>query len=124
MAGYSPYQFNAPTSGNAQFFPQSQGGVYLINNSLEVANVPIGAGISVALCMNEGVMYIKGMQGGMPSLMPYKISPYETHTTQKDVPASAPKEKEKEQVLKELLDTLSKMDQRITALEKKKESLV
>lgn len=45
MAGYPPYQFGAQSGNGAQFFPQSQGGVYLINNSLEVANVPIGAAI-------------------------------------------------------------------------------
>ena len=38
----------------AQLFPQPQGSVYMINNSLEVANIPIGAGLSFAYCANEG----------------------------------------------------------------------
>jgi hypothetical protein len=42
-------------------FPQPQGNVYNINSTLEVANVPVGAGVSVALCLPENVMYIKTM---------------------------------------------------------------
>lgn len=57
-------------------FPQPQGNVYNINSTLEVANVPVGAGISVALCLNEGVMYIKSMQNGNPLFWVYKIEPY------------------------------------------------
>ena len=54
------YNYNVPQSfpvqGAAQqnvqpLFPQPQGNVYNINSTLEVANVPVGAGISVALCM-------------------------------------------------------------------------
>ncbi|HAU86307.1 MAG TPA: hypothetical protein DCW90_12675 [Lachnospiraceae bacterium] len=122
MAGYPPYQFGAQSGSSAQFFPQSQGGVYLINNSLEVANVPIGAGISVALCMNEGVMYIKGMQGGMPSLMTYRISPYENAPTTKEAPPAPAQEKQKPQ--QDLLDIITKLEERIASLEKKKEALV
>ena len=29
-----------------QYFPQPQENVYLINNSLEVSNIPMGAGLS------------------------------------------------------------------------------
>lgn len=42
-------------------FPQPNGNVYLIQNSLEVANVPTGAGITIALCMAENLMYIKAI---------------------------------------------------------------
>ena len=58
-------------------FPQPQGNVYNINSTLEVANVPVGAGISVALCLNEGFMYIKTMQNGNPLFWAYKIEPYD-----------------------------------------------
>lgn len=61
-----------------QFFPQPQGSIYLINNFLEMANVPTGVGISAALCLNEGVMYLKTMQNGQPMVVGYKISPFET----------------------------------------------
>lgn len=60
-----------------QYFPQPQGNVYLVNNSLEVANIPMGAGISVVLCPNESTMYLKTLQGGAPSLIVYSIAPYE-----------------------------------------------
>ena len=59
----APMQQNQFQQQNVQpLFPQPQGNVYNINSTLEVANVPVGAGISVALCLNEGVMYIKTMQ--------------------------------------------------------------
>lgn len=59
-------------------FPQPQGNVYNINSTLEVANVPVGAGISVALCLQEGYMYIKTLQNGNPLFWAYKITPYDT----------------------------------------------
>lgn len=75
-----PYQ--APQYQPPQLFPQPQGNVYLINNSLEVANVPMSAGFSVGLCLSEGLMYLKSMQNGNPMFMAYKISPYNTNATE------------------------------------------
>ena len=76
MNGYVPY--NQTQSYQAtQYFPQPQGNVYLVNNSLEVANVPMGAGISMVLCPTEGLMYLKTLQGGAPSIIVYSIAPYE-----------------------------------------------
>lgn len=76
MNGYTPY--NQPQSyQGTQFFPQPQGNVYLVNNSLEVANIPMGAGLSMVLCPSEGLMYLKTLQGGAPSLIVYTIAPYE-----------------------------------------------
>ena len=68
---------NIPQFQSQQFFPQPQGNVYTINNSLEVANVPMSAGLSVALCMSEGLLYLKSMQNGNPMFMAYKIIPYD-----------------------------------------------
>ena len=34
-------------------------------------------GISIALCLNEGLMYIKSMQNGTPNFMVYSIAPYD-----------------------------------------------
>ena len=59
-----------------QFFPQPQGNVYIINNSLEVANVPMSAGISVGLCLSENICYLKSMQNGNPTFMAYRLLPY------------------------------------------------
>lgn len=61
----------------AQLFPQPQGNVYIINNSLEVANIPIGAGLSFAYCANEGLLYIKALQNGNPIFLTYRMTPYE-----------------------------------------------
>lgn len=75
VAGQSPQM----QQQNIQpLFPQPQGNVYNINSTLEVANVPVGAGISVALCLNEGFMYIKTMQNGNPLFWAYRIEPYDT----------------------------------------------
>ena len=85
MNGYVPY--NQTQSYQAtQYFPQPQGNVYLVNNSLEVANVPMGAGLSVVLCPAEQVMYLKTLQGGAPSLMVYSIAPYESKAEAAPVP--------------------------------------
>ena len=59
------------------FFLQPHGNVYLIGSSLEIANVPMNNGLSVALCLNENLMYIKSMQNGVPNFMVYSIAPYE-----------------------------------------------
>ena len=70
-----------------QMFPQPQGSVYAINTPTEIGNVPIGStGLSVALCFNEQLMYIKSFQNGNPVIMAYRISPY----TKEETPSSAP----------------------------------
>ena len=96
MANYQyPYQNQLNQMANQfnqfqqiqQMFPQPQGSVYSINSPLDIGNIPIGStGLSVALCLNEGVMYIKSFQNGSPIIMSYRISP---HNTEKQT-ASAP----------------------------------
>lgn len=71
-----PSQFNCfrPIQ---EMFPQPQGSVYAINTAVEVGNVPIGStGLSVAICFQDSVMYIKSFQNGNPIIMAYKIAPY------------------------------------------------
>ena len=111
--GYNANQLNNFNTQNVQpLFPQPTGNVYNINSTLEVANVPVGAGISVALCMPESVMYIKTMQNGNPLFYPYKISPLTNedqitnHTN-----AAAPQEsdlKEEIEKCKERIEDLQK----------------
>lgn len=57
-------------------FPQPQGNVYVIQSSVEVANIPAGAGITAAICMQENILYMKSMQNGMPMFLAYKLIPY------------------------------------------------
>ena len=60
-----------------QIFPQPQGSVYAINTPTEIGNVPIGStGLSVAICFNEQLMYIKSFQNGNPVIMAYRVTPY------------------------------------------------
>lgn len=93
---YNNYNFNPQNSIQPQqipiqqqniqpLFPQPQGNVYNINSTLEVANVPVGAGISVALCLPENLMYIKTMQNGNPLFYPYKIQPFNQQTKEQNV---------------------------------------
>lgn len=102
--GYNPQSQNltAPAQQNPQLmmqpqqpqqnvqplFPQPQGNVYNINSTLEVANVPVGAGVSVALCLPENVMYIKTMQNGNPLFYPYKIMPFNQEVQEEKTPTT------------------------------------
>ena len=86
---YNPTTAAAPPAQFQQqnvqpLFPQPQGNVYNINSTLEVANVPVGAGVSVALCLQEGLMYIKTMQNGNPMFWAYKIMPFDTTKNQSE----------------------------------------
>ena len=65
-----------------QMFPQPQGSVYAINAPTEIGNVPIGStGLSVAICFNEQIMYIKSFQNGNPIIMAYRVLPYTKEET-------------------------------------------
>ena len=74
-AAYNNYQIQ-------QMFPQPQGSVYAINTPTEIGNVPIGStGLSVAICFNEQLMYIKSFQNGNPVIMAYRVTPYTKEET-------------------------------------------
>lgn len=111
------YQFPYPQAGAQspfnqfqqiqQMFPQPQGSVYSIGAPLEIGNVPIGStGLSVALCLNENLMYIKSFQGGNPVIMAYKITPYATDDTK--IPPAA-NEAETKPTLEERLGRLEQL---------------
>ena len=82
---YTPTPMSTPPQ---QLFPQPQGSVYLINNSLEVANIPIGAGMSFAYCANEGLLYIKTLQNGNPIFLTYRLTPYEGNQAESNSPTT------------------------------------
>ena len=111
------YQYQnpvAPQYGNfqqiQQMFPQPQGSVYSINTPAEIGNVPIGStGLSIALCLNDQIMYIKSFQNGAPVVMAYKISPFqkeEPPTT--SAPEPQPELASRLQSLEEKMDKLIK----------------
>ena len=92
-----------------QMFPQPQGSVYSINNPIEIGNVPIGStGLSVALCLNENVMYIKSFQNGNPVIMTYRVLPFHKNEETTTQTAAAPQ---------------NDMNQRLAALEAKLDKL-
>jgi hypothetical protein len=49
----------------------------MIASSSDVTNVPVGAGLSAAICLREGVMYLKTIQNGSPMLLGYRLSSLE-----------------------------------------------
>jgi hypothetical protein len=68
-------------------FPQPQGSVYSINSPLDIGNVPIGStGLSVAICLSENLMYIKSFQNGQPTIMVYRISPFQKENREPEAP--------------------------------------
>lgn len=97
---YIPQQYSQP------LFPQPQGSVYMINNSLEVANIPMGAGLSVAFCFPENLCYLKSMQNGNPVFKAYKISPYEHQETS----PSADENLDISQILKNIQERLNALE--------------
>lgn len=109
--GYPYVGNNAPYYAPQQqpMFPQPNGNVYIIQNSLEVANIPAGAGITLALCLGENLLYIKSMQNGVPSFLAYKIAPYnegpqtQTQTTNNETSDLEARVNALEQKLKTLL---------------------
>lgn len=106
MNGYPPiFNGNQPQMNYQQIqqmFPQPQGSVYSINSPAEVGNVPIGStGLSVAICFQDQIMYIKSFQSGSPVLMAYRVTPYT-----KEEPA-----------LKEPTPQTNPLEERLTRLE-------
>ena len=107
-----------PTQNVQPLFPQPQGNVYNINSTLEVANVPVGAGISVALCMPENVMFIKTMQNGNPLFYPYKIMPFNN-----EVETSAPAQERKEDIAEQMESCIKRLDELEALVKTKKKGV-
>lgn len=109
----APPQTQPMMNQNVQpLFPQPQGNVYNINSTLEVANVPVGAGISVALCLPENTMFIKTMQNGNPLFYPYKIVPYSNEVEQ-----STSTTTQEANPIDDLITQIQSCNERISAVE-------
>lgn len=110
---FTPQQPTQNAFQSQQFFPQPQGNIYLINNSLEMANVPTGVGVSAAICLSEGVMYLKTMQNGNPMFIGYKISPFDNTNS------STPKTEKVNSTSQELIDRIDALEKEINNLKQK-----
>lgn len=69
---------------------------------MEIANIPVGGGISVALCPSEAIMFLKSMQNGAPTLLAYTLTPCETRANQTSDERVAALEKEVAELKKQL----------------------
>ena len=123
MANYgypSPQIISSQYQQIQQIFPQPQGSVYSINSPLELGNVPIGStGLSVALCLNEDVMYIKSFQNGGPVIMAYRVAPYQK---EQSAPSSQTSQSTSaENAASPLEPRVAKLEQLVTDLLKSKE---
>lgn len=93
-----------------QIFPQPQGSVYSISTPSDICNVPIGStGLSVAICFQEQIMYIKSFQNGSPIIMAYRIAPY---SKEDPVTTSTPQKSE----LELLTEKIATIEQTLTKL--------
>ena len=85
-------------------FLTPQGNVYIIDSALEVANVPMGTGVSVAICPTENLMYLKMYQNGAPTISAYTLAPYEQPTNNANI----------EKVLQNITQRLEKIEKSIS----------
>jgi len=53
----------------------------MIGSSNDVANVPVGVGLSAAICLKEGIIYLKTIQNGSPMLLGYRLCPLESNAS-------------------------------------------
>lgn len=86
-------------------FLTPQGNVYIIDSALEVANVPMGTGVSVAICPTENLMYLKMYQNGAPTISAYTLAPYEQITNNANI----------EKVLQNITQRLEKIEKSISS---------
>lgn len=86
-------------------FLTPQGNVYIVDSALEVANVPMGTGMSVAICPTENLMYLKMYQNGAPTISAYTLAPYEQPTNNANI----------EKVLQNITQRLEKIEKTISS---------
>lgn len=120
-ANYPNYQINQqPTQMSPQsfpqvsnlpsFFPQPIGNVYNLNTANDIGNIPAGTGVSIGLCLQEGVMYVKSLQNGAPMLLEYKLNANDVSRTPETSSAAA-------EELKKIASSFKTFEEKFTALE-------
>lgn len=100
---------------------QPIGNIYELANSSQVGNIPMGAGVSVGLCIPEGTMYLKSMQNNGPVTLGYKLVPIENQVQHTQPMQSAqPAQQNNNAVLVQRIEELfKKFDARLGAVEQK-----
>lgn len=93
-----------PPAQTPSFFPQPQGSVFMIGKPNELSNIPVGNGISAAISLQEGIMFLKAMQNGVPVSVAYRLAPYE---------GGAQKE-ETEPTLQSLVRKIEQLEERLS----------
>ena len=117
MSNYMPYNQNQAQQFQpyqaTQYFPQPQGSIYMIASSNDVANVPVGAGLSAAICLREGIKYLKTIQNGSPMLLGYRLSSLEGTEPQQEQNKTSSCEIDKKitAILKDYGDRITKVEQ-------------
>lgn len=73
---FNPQNYFGQQQQPQQIYPQPNGSVFLVNSSLEAANIPVGLGTTVAISLNDNLMYLKNAANGVPNTLAYKLVPY------------------------------------------------
>lgn len=73
---FNPQNYFGQQQQPQQIYPQPNGNVFLVNSSLEAANIPVGLGTTVAISLNDNLMYLKNAANGVPNTLAYKLVPY------------------------------------------------
>lgn len=102
-----PTMVNVPS-----FFPQPIGNVYTLQTANEIGNIPAGNGLSVGLCLAEGVMYLKSLQNGTPVLVEYHLTTGDNRTS-----TTTAQNEQNEDEVKRIYSALDKYDDKISKLE-------
>ena len=101
-----------------QFFIQPQGNLYMINNSNEINSVPVGLGVSAAICLSEGIIYLKTIQNGAPMIIGYKLNSLDENTNSK-VSMDANTNQNSNSLETKITSILNGFENRLKALEDK-----
>ena len=108
--GYQPFQAS-------QFMLQPQGNIYTVGSSSEIANVPVGAGLSAAICLREGTIYLKTIQNGAPVLLGYKLAPLENFTNSAPLDVANAPAQTQQTIEQKVMTMLESFDKRLKELE-------
>lgn len=112
MAGQQYQNFTA----NQTLFPQPTGSVYNLSTASEIGNIPVGFGFSIGLCLNENIMYIKGIQNGNTMLLGYRLSPIEGNPSSNNVDSDTQNEELKKEN-EHLIEVLKGHENKIQMIE-------